>query len=916
MRVRVLVLTVFALLLAGPGAAQTTDPVAGLLLRMEDALLRSDGAAFRALITPDADLAQIDDVVSDVTRSGLVRVVIRERDRQPLNNGAGLRLVVDIFSETSAQARVTTWRLDLDEPSAEAIEAARAPDGPPALYRINGLARLSVLDSLFRLTLSSRQYSVEDLTIQGEDLRVHVERGSAWMAEVNGLPTALVVFGAIEMTFAPAPASEQGQLRLFAGSEVLRTRASRVFLRLNPSDRDVRFNAEALQPAALDRVAFSRAQSFFADYVARSFSLDLQDLSDDTWSLVPGLGDMLIDVDTARLGVLTYARSGNDFEDISLFDRRRRKNISVYSSARQLAIRGSRHYDEADQLDYAVEHYNVDVSYDPARTWMEGRADLDIVIRSASATSLMLRLAEPLTVRAVTADQFGRLLALRVREQNNVIVNLPDALRRGDRLRLRVAYGGRLPPHLPEREALTPGAQPLFDMPMQPEPRFTYSNHSWWYPQPAVSTFATARVRIVVPDGYVCVATGVPQEPEAFEGADGKTRQAFVFQALQPLRYLAFVVSRLQLAESTSVAAPYAGTLAVSDVTRRSRLGGGVFYDAVDVEIWTQPRAVSRGRALLEPVSDILGFYQQLMDDVPYPVFRLVAVEDVVPGGHSPAYFALLHQPLPATPFSWARDPVAFDDFPHFFLAHEVAHQYWGQAVGWENYHEQWISEGFAQYLAALYAEHSRPRDVFTGVLRQMNRSSIAASDQGPVWLGYRLGHLKSDGRVFRSIVYNKGAMVLHMLRRMVGDEVFRHGLQRFYGEARFRRVGTADLRAAFEQESGQPLERFFDRWIFESGIPTLRATWEIGAAMDTSAGADGQAPSGPVLQVRVEQDAPLYDIPLSVTILYTDGSTDQVLLIVDDEVSTLSMPVTRPVRDVRFNEDHGALVRMERARR
>ena len=86
----------------------------------------------------------------------------------------------------------------------------------------------------------------------------------------------------------------------------------------------------------------------------------------------------------------------------------------------------------------------------------------------------------------------------------------------------------------------------------------------------------------------------------------------------------------------------------------------------------------------------------------------MALVESDLPGGHSPAYFAVLNQPLPTTPLTWRNDPASFDSFPEFFLAHEVAHQWWGQAVGWRNYHEQWLSEGFAQYFAALYAQHQR----------------------------------------------------------------------------------------------------------------------------------------------------------------------------------------------------------------
>lgn len=915
MRVRGLLPFVLALLVSAEAAAQTTDPVAGLLLRMEQAILQGAPDALAPLLTDDADRDQADAVVSELLRAGLTRVAFKERDRQTLADGVGLRLVVDVIAETASQARVATWRLDLTPPSADTL------DTPEGFYRIGTMARMSLLDALFRLTLTSRQYAVSDLTLRGEDLEVTVAQGSAWVAEANGRPTAIVIVGDGEMAFTPAPASERGQLELFAGEPHLRSRVSRVFVRLNPSDLDARLNTAAMRPVPIDRQAMMRAQTFFQEYVPRSFSLDLQDLSPDTWSLVPPLGDVLVELDTARHGVLTYSRSGGDSEDISVFDRRRGKNLSVYSSARQLELRGSRHYDEAEQLDYAVEHYNVDVNYDPARTWIEGRADLDVVIRSAATTTLTLRLAEPLTVRAVTSDQFGRLLTLRVRGRNNVIVNLPGALRRGDRLRLRVAYGGRLPPHQPDREAVAVTAQPTVDFVMEPESRFVYSNRSWWYPQPPVSDFATARVRVTVPAAYTCIGTGIAEAPETFDGADGKPRRAFVFRAIQPLRYLSFIVSRLDNVASGRVALPSANHLAVSDAGRRSRLRPGAYYDVTEVEVWTHRRQSARGADLLRTATDILGFYQKLVDDAPYPTLRIVGVEDLLPGGHSPAYFSMVHMPMPVSPFAWGRDPVAFDNFPDFFLAHEIAHQIWGQAVGWESYHEQWISEGFAQYFAAMYAERSRPRDAFVGVLRQMHRSALDASPQGPVWLGYRLGHLKSDGRIFRSVVYNKGALVLHMLRRLVGDEVFTRGLQRFYGVSRFRRVGTDGLREAFEVESGRPLDAFFERWVHETGIPTLRTSWSVDDPMPTSGGALAggvtSAGVGPVLTVRIEQDGPvLYLVPLTVTIVYIDGRTESAIAQVEGQSTVLAVPVTGAVRDVRFNDDFAALARVERARR
>src|SRR5205823_7593972 len=142
-----------------------------------------------------------------------------------------------------------------------------------------------------------------------------------------------------------------------------------------------------------------------------------------------------------------------------------------------------------------------------------------------------------------------------------------------------------------------------------------------------------------------------------------------------------------------------------------------------------------------------------LMADAPYDSFTLALTESDLPGGHSPSYFAVLKQPLPNTPFSWTNDPVSFPNYPSFFVAHELAHQWWGQAVGWKNYHEQWISEGFAQYFSALYAQRAHGDASFFAMLRQFRRWSISESDQGPIDLGYRLGLIQGQGRIFRAII-------------------------------------------------------------------------------------------------------------------------------------------------------------------
>lgn len=902
MRACARVLVVVALWWASPAWSQPADPVGALLLRMEQALGGGgDPGAVGPLFTADAEALQVDTFSGESARERTTRAVVKERDRQELTDG-GMRVLVDVLIETAAMARVSTWRLD--------VGPGASPDQP---WLIRTAARLSVVDGLVRLALSDRQYAVQDLKISGEDLEIVVPSGVAFIAEVHGLPTAMVVLGDGDVTFSPAPESEKGQLRLLTGDEVMKTRVSRLFLRINPSDATHRITMDALRPVDTDRAALERARKLFAEQIGQSYSLDLNDLSRENWNLVPPIGDLLLDMDLAKYGLLSYARSGGESEDVSLFDRKRRKNVSVYTSARNLQVRGARRYDDQDRLDYTVEHYNVDVSFDPARLWLEGRADLDLRITGAATQTLTLRLAEPLVLRAVTSDEFGRLLALRVRGQNNVVVNLPDSLRRGQALRLRVSYGGRLPPITPEREAIAVGQPMLSELPLEPEPRYVYSHRSYWYPQSAVTAFATSRIRVSVPPDYTVLGSGIPDPPDVVNAPDGKVRRAFTFRALQPTRYLSIAVGRfVQVASAELVRQPSQGT--DTEGPRLSRSGEGVFYDTASVELWSQPRQTTRARDMLDTTLDILRVYADLVDDLPFPSFRLALAEDALPGGHSPAYFALLHQPLPGTPFTWARDPVSFDDFPQFFIAHELAHQFWGQAVAGENYHEQWISEGFAQYFALQYAQKARSKDAVAGILRQMNRSAIEASELGPIWLGYRIGHLKGDSRMFRATVYNKSALVLHMLRRLIGDVAFSRGLQRFYGQSRFRRVGTDDLRAAMETECGRSLERFFDRWILGSEIPTLRPSWE--QLEPVTAGADGQAPGTGMLRLLLEQGPQVHDIPVTATITYQDGRSEQVMVVAADPVTEVQVPVSGRVRDVRLNEDFGALVKIERPRR
>jgi hypothetical protein len=857
------------------GAAQSapaqTAPggIDRLLATIERAVEAGDADALRALARPDIRPALLSEFVQSMTFPKVTSSTIKERDRVPLESGR-VRLLLETLTDRNAEGRVTTWRLDVEPTGAE-----------PASWMIASVERLSVVSGLFRLALdTTAEYDVKDLVVSAPDLTLTLPSGQAFLSKTPDGPTALVLLGRGRVEFTPKAEAERGQVRIFAGADALKGDFDLVFVRVPPLEFGARVAAEALTPRSVDPRHLRRAQQAFDTYLPRSFQIDLNDMSADRWSLTPATNDFVAEIITPRYGALTYARATSEPEDISFFDRRRRKNIAVYPSDQKLTTRG-RFFSEDDKADYDITHYEVDASFAPDRLWIDGTTKITLRTRSPFFSTLTLRLANSLVVRSVTSPQFGRLLHLRVVGQNNVLVGFPSTVVMDSAIDLIITYGGRLQPQGVDREAVTVDQDRVQeDVVIALEPQFLYSSRSYWYPQSPVTDYATARLAISVPSDFDVVASGKPQGVTPLPTAPGvRPRKRFEFASEEPARYLAILVSRFQSALPV--------TLKLRDDS-----------DPVILNVVANPRQTSRARALGTKAGDILKFYGSLMADAPYGTFTLALTESDLPGGHSPAYFAMLNQPLPQSPYQWSNDPVAFQGYPSFFIAHEIAHQWWGQAVGWKNYHEQWISEGFSQYFAALYAERERGPEQFATVLRQMRRWAVETSAQGPVYLGYRLGHIKEEGRVFRALVYNKGAMVLHMLRRLMGDEAFFGGLRDFYATWRYAKAGTDDFRLAMEKAGGQPLERFFERWIYGSAIPTVRFTSQVDGAQ---------------LRVRFDQKGDLFDIPITVTVMYADGTSEDVIVKLTQAVTERVIPLKGAVRSVEVNKDSGSLAEIEK---
>ena len=908
-----------ALSLAAAGAAAQTPAIADfdpLVARIEAAARTADVEAYMDLLADGADRTAARAFTADALRRNVQEAAARGRFVRPLDDeaeGTGYELTVEVFTERGVAGRLQTWTVDV-------VRDDDTGDGPRD-WRIGGQDRVDVVEGLLNLTLNPDvAYDATNLVIAGEDMTLHMVRGSVFVAETNvGGITAMVLLGDGVLTFAPAPEAERGQVRLLTGRETLEADLSAAFVRLNPARFAARVSVDGLRARAVDRDELERAREIFDEFAPLSFGLDLGDLSDKAWSLTPGGGDFIADMQTDRYGTLTFAQSANQPEDVSLYERESQRIIALYSSAQKRAVQG-RYYSEDDRVAYDVLDYQIAASFQPAGVAREsmraqprlrgcfitGRARLAVRVTGPNLTSLTLRLAEDLEVHSVVSNELGPLLFFRMRGRDNVVVSLPSGVPPvGAEFTVEIEYSGLLEAQELDENWMgrrgfgldSVGAPALFGI---GAPRYIYSNSSHWYPRASTSDYATATMDLTVPADYGVVASGEPTDDNppvwATDGDAAAGTRRFRYVTLQPARYLSCLISRF------APVADGAGMVTLdADPETTGALRHGVSYDSVRLAVESNERTRDRVGRFYDDAADMLGFYASLVGDVPYPTFTLALTDAILPGGHSPAHFAVLNQPLPLPPgvmMSWRTDPVAFSSYPSFFLAHELAHQWWGQAVGWKNYHEQWLSEGFSQYFAALYAEHRSGPEVFSDVLAQMRRWSLRHSDQGPVYLGNRLGRIEDEPRVFRALVYNKGAMVLHMLRRLLGDDTFFAGIRRYYNEMRFRKAGTDDLIRAFETESGRSLTAFFDRWIHEDDLP------DIDFRYRTESG-----PGGREAVLRFEQRGKLFEVPITVTLRYRGNARETLVVPVAGEVTEVRVPLRGRLRDVEVNEDGGALV-------
>src|SRR5438876_2143765 len=152
-------------------------------------------------------------------------------------------------------------------------------------------------------------------------------------------------------------------------------------------------------------------------------------------------------------------------------------------------------------------------------------------------------------------------------------------------------------------------------------------------------------------------------------------------------------------------------------------------------------------------------------------------------------------------------------------VAHELSHQWFGDAVTLTDWRNIWLNEGFATYSEALWTEYKKGQQAYLDYMKKNDFGYFTSTVYAPE------GFI-SNYAVYAT-VYQKGSWVLHMLRGMMGDEIFFKALREYFDRYKYKNATTQDFQKVFEEIYGQPLDWFFDEWVYKGiGRPKYEYSW------------------------------------------------------------------------------------------
>ena len=448
---------------------------------------------------------------------------------------------------------------------------------------------------------------------------------------------------------------------------------------------------------------------------------------------------------------------------------------------------------------FEAEHYRIDATIGRDETTLRGKATLDVVSLEAGRRVIPLELFRDLVAETVRLETGEPLFFFR--SGGDLIVVLDEPTTAGQRLQIEIVYRGK---------AMRWVDRKMFDL----------EDTANWYPHCGTTDRATYDVTLRWPRGLQLLASGRPVE----SGRNGRTRwQRRVLDV--PSIAFSFVMGRFEI--------------------ERAQAGH------VELEVGfnrSGPHRLSEGvrREMIEAIRSSLSYFEETFG--PYPLDSLTVV--TLPRRYSQSFLGFITLADSILPPNVPPGGAEMNWYRSTTVAHEVAHQWWGNMIGWSSYRDQWLSEAMANYSAMQFWSDTQEggaaffSELSAGWRQSLNQTTPVGrtvESLGPIVLGVRLNSTLADNG-YRAIVYRKGAVVLAMLARIVGQRPFVEMMRSLSEAASHRVVSTATFVKSLERMSGLDLSGFARRYIYGTGIPEVYYDYRISGDPESGWTIEGEA--------------------------------------------------------------------------
>lgn len=296
--------------------------------------------------------------------------------------------------------------------------------------------------------------------------------------------------------------------------------------------------------------------------------------------------------------------------------------------------------------------------------------------------------------------------------------------------------------------------------------------------------------------------------------------------------------------------------------------------NGIPIQSWVYPEDRKKGFYDYGLAAEMLPYFIKNLG--PYPYKKLANVQ-------SKTIFGGMEN---AGAIFYSENSVTGTRSSETLIAHEIAHQWFGNMATEADWAHLWLSEGFATYMAILYMEHKYGEDTAKKMRIKDRMQAIAFSKQKSTAIvdSSTTNYLE----LLNANSYQKGGWVLHMLRRQVGDSVFWNCLRAYYRQYENKNAVTDDFRKIVEQVSGKDEKKFFQQWLYTGSHPTLDVQWKFNNASK-------------MLDIKINQQQSIaFEFPLQMDILVAGEKVVKQTIQVKEKQTTISIPLAgAPMRIV-----------------